>query len=222
MVTLYSYYRSSASYRVRIALNYKQIAYDLVPINLLTGEHLGENFLGHNKQGRVPTLNDNQFEIGQSSAILEYLEEKYPEPALLPHKLESRAWVRYLSQLIISDIHPLNNSSVLKYLAEPVGLNQDTIQQWYHHWVKLGFESLENILSKHPDCKNFCWGDQPTFADLCLIPQVYNAHRFKLPMDTYPTLCRIYEHCLTLPYFEKARPENQPDCNELKNKAAIA
>lgn len=208
---LYTYNRSTAAYRVRIALNYKNIEHQLIPVNLLAGKHLDEDYKKHNQQARVPTLVDGDFEVGQSSAILEYLEEKFPEPALLPKDLQARAWIRYLSQIIISDMHPLNNVGVLNYLKGSGNFDATQIKSWYHHWLRLGFDTLENILSQHAHCKNFCWGNTPTFADLCLIPQVYNAYRFEFPMKNYPTLRRINEYCLTLPYFEKARPENQPD-----------
>jgi len=208
----YAYYHSTAAYRIRIALNYKNINHELVSIDLMAGKHHDESYKKHNRQARVPTLDDDGFEIGQSSAILEYLEEKYPEPALLPHDIKKRAWIRYLSQIIISDIHPLNNSGVLNFLKNLLNQDQSKIQLWYHHWVKCGFDALEAILTDHPDCKSFCYGDTPTFADICLIPQVFNAYRFGFPMNNYPTLRRINEHCLLLPYFEKARPENQTDC----------
>lgn len=213
MLELYSYYRSTASYRVRIALNYKQINYKLISVDLINNEQHENSYLTHNKQGRVPTLKDGTFEIGQSSAILEYLEEKYPENPLLPTDIKARAWVRYLSQIIISDTHPLNNSGVIKFLKNTLGLDQEKIKIWYHHWLKQCLDTLENILSTSPDCNNFCWGEQPTIADLCLIPQIYNANRFEFSMDKYPTLKRINDHCLSLPYFDKARPENQPDYN---------
>lgn len=211
MLQLYSYYRSTAAYRVRIALNYKSIPYEIIPINLLLNENLNESYLLHNKQKRVPTLVDGDFEVGQSSAILEYLEEKYPQPALLPNDFKARAWVRYLAQIIISDMHPLNNISVLRFLKDPLKHEQSDITLWYHHWLKQGFDALESILVNHPDCKNFCYGSVPTLADLCLIPQIYNANRFEFSMDAYPTLQRINKHCLLLPYFEQARPENQVD-----------
>lgn len=208
---LYSYYRSTAAYRVRIALNYKNIDYVLMPVNLIQEEHKRDEYKRHNLQARVPTWVDNEVEIGQSSAILEYLEEKYPKPPLLPVDIKARAWVRYLSQIIISDTHPLNNVGVLKFLKDPLGLDPAQITCWYHHWLKQSFDVLEALLSQHADCQQFCWGKTPTFADLCLIPQIYNAHRFDFKMDDYPTLCRINDNCLAQPSFYNARPENQPD-----------
>jgi maleylacetoacetate isomerase len=209
---LYHFYRSSAAYRVRIALHYKKLNCELISINLNNGEQRGEKYREHNKQGRVPTLMDEGIEIGQSSAILEYLDEKYPQPPLMPKDILARAWVRYLSQIIISDMHPvMNNSSVVKYLKDHYALDPTQVTQWFHHWLKQGFDALEANLSRHPDCKNFCWGDHPTIADVCLIPQIYNAFRFDFSMKNYPTLMRIYEHCNSLEYFDKAKPENQMD-----------
>lgn len=218
MLKLYTYYRSSAAYRIRIALNYKNLPFESIPINLYAGEHLSNTYNKVNAQSKVPTFEEDGFQLGQSSAILEYLEEKYPKPALLPTDLQDRAWVRYLAQIIISDMHPINNLPVLKYLADPLKLSQETIQIWYHHWLKKGFDALETVLANHPKCKFFCFGDSPTFADICLIPQLYNAKRFQFNLDNYPTLNRINEHCLTLPYFKNATPENQIDCpQELKS-----
>ncbi len=211
MLKLYSYYRSTASYRIRIALNYKQLDYKINAVDLIQGAQFDTNYLSHNKQGRVPTLVDDDFEIGQSAAILEYLEEKYPEPALLPKNMQARAWVRYLSQIIISDAHPLNNSSVLKFLANSLELDKSKINVWYHHWLKICLDTFESLLATHPECKEFCWGDKPTIADVCLIPQIYNAYRFNFSMNNYPTINRINQHCLSLPFFVKASPENQPD-----------
>lgn len=210
-MNLFTYYRSTAAYRIRIALNYKQIDHKLMPINLLNSEQQTDNYKQHNPQGRVPTLELDFFKLGQSSAILEYLEEAYPEPRLLPQAIEDRAWIRYLSQIIISDMHPLNNLSVLNFLKNEFALNPNQIQTWYHHWLKLGFDTLESLLKDNAKCNNFCFGETPTFADICLIPQIYNAHRFVFSMQPYPTLLRIYEFCTQLPYFLAAAPENQPD-----------
>lgn len=218
MLKLYSYYRSSASYRVRIALNYKKLEYKIIPVDLNSGEHYSTEYQIVNKQGRIPTLVDNDFEVGQSSAILEYLEEKYPEPELLPHDIKARAWVRYLAQIIISDIHPLNNSGVIKFLRTSMEMDSAQIIFWYHNWIKRGFDALEKMLYNHPNRKNFCWNNRPTLADVCLIPQIYNAYLVNFPMDNYPTLRSINEYCLSLPYFNKAKPENQLDYKEERNK----
>jgi len=209
---LYTFYRSTAAYRVRIALNYKELPHNMISINLSAGEQRGAEYKKMNPHGRVPLLVDGDFQVGQSAAILEYLDEKYPERPLLPKSIESRAWVRYLSQIVVSDMHPvMNNSSVVAYLKAKRGFTDDQVQQWYFQWLKQGFDALETNLSKHPDCEDFCFGKTPTIADVCLIPQVYNAYKFKFPMTDYPTLDRIYKHCSSLDYFEKAKPENQFD-----------
>jgi len=212
MLHLYTFYRSTAAYRVRIALNYKNIPHEMVSINLTSSEQRGEDYKKENPQGRVPTIMDDDVKIGQSAAILEYLEEKYPDRPLLPVDIKSRAWVRYLSQIIISDMHPvMNNSSVVAYLRLERGFNDDQVQQWYFHWLKQGFDALEENLRAHPDCGIFCFGKTPTIADICLIPQIYNAHKFNFSMTSYPILQRIYKHCTSLDYFERAKPENQFD-----------
>ena len=208
---LFTYFRSTAAYRVRIALNYKNLEHELIRINLLHEEHREKDYKKINFQGRVPTLEDQSFFLGQSSAILEYLEEQYPEPHLLPANIQDRAWIRYLSQIIISDIHPLNNMGALNLLKETFHIAPDQISYWYHHWLKQGFDTLEALLSGHPQCKKFCFGATPTFADICLIPQIYNAHRFEFSMESYPTLRRINKHCMQLPFFLKASPEHQGD-----------
>lgn len=220
MLRLYTFHRSTAAYRVRIALNYKQIPHELVSVNLTKGEQRSSEYKEQNPQGRVPTLVDGHFKVGQSAAILEYLEEKYPERPLLPNDIQARAWVRYLSQVVVSDMHPImQNSSVVAYLKAKHGLTEEQVQKWYFHWLETGFNALEENLKAHPACGNFCYGETPTFADLCLIPQVYNAHKFNFPMGRYPTLQRIYEHCSTLDYFEQAKPENQFDYSEAVTKA---
>lgn len=211
-IRLYTNWRSTATWRIRIVMNYKKIAYEPVAINLNAGQQRSDEFKKQNPQGRVPTLIDGEVKIGQSSAIFEYLEEKYPEPRLLPTAIEHRAWVRYLSQIVVSDMHPLmNNSSVVAYLKTKRGFTESQVQQWYHHWLKQGFDALESNLKDHPDCDDFCFGKTPTFADVCLIPQVYNAHKYNFEMKPYPTLQRIYEHCSNLSYFKSAAPENQFD-----------
>lgn len=208
---LYSYFRSTAAYRVRIALQFKNLEHDIVPVNLLDGKQFEATYLDENPQARVPTLTDDGLTIGQSMAMLEYLEEKYPEPPLLPKDPEGRAWIRYVANIVACDIHPLNNSGVINYLKKDLSHDQNETTIWYHHWLRLGFDALENLLVNNPNTSRCCWGDDVTFADLCLIPQIYNAHRFNFPMDNYPLLNKINEYCLGLPYFEKARPENQAD-----------
>jgi maleylacetoacetate isomerase len=209
---LYTYYRSSAAYRIRIALNYKKIDCEYISVDLINSQQRGEEYRKHNPQGRVPTLMDENIEFGQSAAILEYLEEKYPQPPLLPNNSIDRAWVRYLSQIIISDMHPvMNNSSVIRYLKDDLVLNELQIKNWYHHWLKQGFDALELALNNHGGVGLFCLGDKPTIADVCLIPQIYNAFRYEFPMDNYPALMKIYNHCMQLSYFDLASPERQFD-----------
>lgn len=208
---LYSYYRSTAAYRVRIALNYKGLDYEYIPVNLIQNQQLEQSYRNHNPQGRVPTLQDGNFELGQSMAILEYLEEKYPQPELLPKDIKARAWIRYFSQIIACDIHPLNNSGSVNFLRNQLDQSQEKITAWYHHWLREGFDALETLLKNNSHHGPYCWGSAPTFADLCLIPQVYNASRFEFSMENYPLIQEINAYCLQQAFFEKAIPENQPD-----------
>ncbi len=208
---LYSYYRSTAAYRIRIALQYKKLNYECIPVNLLKGQHHDENYVIYNPQRRVPTLIDNGFVLGQSMAILEYLEEQYPTPTILPGDPQERAWVRSIAQIIACDIHPLNNLGVLKYLGDKLHHSKEEITSWYHHWLKQGFDPIENLLQQNSAREHYCLGNTPTFADICLVPQVYNAHRFEFSMNDYPIIREINDYCLTQPFFEQARPENQPD-----------
>lgn len=205
---LYDFHQSSASCRIGIALNYKKINCELISVDLINREQLTSAYLQLNPHGRVPALQDENISFGESSAILEYLEEKYPERPLLPSNLKGRAWVRYLSQIIISDMHPvMNNSSVVRYLREELNLDEDQVTGWCHKWLKQGFDALELNLKDNPH-RIFCFGDTPTFVDVCLIPQIYNAHRFDFNMDQYPTLMSIYNHCILMPDFELASPEH--------------
>lgn len=206
---LYSYFRSTAAYRVRIALALKSIDYELVPVNLLKGEQKTDDFRSQNPEGLVPVLDTGKTRLSQSMAILEYIEQVYPEPALLPQNLEQKAVARSLAQTIASDTHPLNNLRVLNFLTEEMGISKESKTQWYHHWVKTGFTSLEKRLTQHAG--KFSIGDTLSIADVCLIPQVYNAHRFDCPMQDYPTINRINDHCMTLDAFYKTAPNLQPD-----------
>lgn len=218
MLKLYSYFRSTAAYRVRLALNLKGLDYDVIPVHLLRdgGEQKAEEYLGINPTGLVPTLEltsedaDSTY-LGQSIAILEYIEERYPEPSLLPKDPIARAKVRGLSQAIACDMHPLNNLRVLKYLTGEMGLSNEKKLDWYQHWITTGFSSIEKILSDDSETGLFCHGDQASFADCCLIPQIYNAERFDCPMDDYPTIRRINDHCKSLNAFINADPATQPD-----------
>lgn len=208
---LFSYYRSTAAYRVRIALQYKKIPCEIIPIDLLQKKHREKEYLEKNPQARVPLLVDGDFKVGQSMAILEYLEERYPDPALLPTPIEARAWIRNFSQIIACDMHPLNNVGSLNYLRENFSANEEQVQAWYHHWLRQGFTALEILLAKNLNRGKFCWGDLPTFADVCLVPQVYNAYRFKFDMKDYPLIQKINNYCLEQSYFKNAAPECQPD-----------
>ncbi|OMH33589.1 maleylacetoacetate isomerase [Motiliproteus sp. MSK22-1] len=212
---LYTYWRSSAAYRIRIALNLKGIAYDDHYINMLRdgGEQLKEEYARINAQKLVPALETDQNEIlTQSMAIIEYLDESYPEtPALLPESTLARARVRALAQAIACEIHPLNNLRVLKYLVNEMGVSEEQKMSWYHHWIVEGFSALETMLADSDTTGQFCYGNTPGLADACLIPQLYNAHRFKVNMSAFPTINRIEKACLELKAFQDARPELQGD-----------
>lgn len=209
-VKLYSYFRSSAAYRVRIALNLKGIDYLTVPVDLLHAEHKGEAYCSLNPQGLVPALVTEAGDVlAQSVAILEWLEESHPDPALLPADPWQRAQVRSVVGVISCDIHPILNLSVLNYLKGPLRAGTEEVNEWYRTWIRRGFESLEKALERHAgDC---CFGDEPTFADCCLVPQVFNARRFEVPLDEFPTVCRVSDYCAGLEPFAAAHPTRQPD-----------
>jgi maleylacetoacetate isomerase len=210
-IILYSYFRSSAAYRVRIALNLKHIDYEIRPVHLLKdgGEQFNADYLALNPQGRVPTLVVGNTVLTQSSAIIEYLEEAYPNPPLLPDNAIERAYVRALAQIIACDIHPLNNLRVLDYLKGSV---KDEFQQaWRSHWIQEGFTALEQLLQKSDYWGGFCFGDTPGMADAFLVPQAYNAQRFGCEMKSFPLISGIYENCMQEAAFSNAAPENQPD-----------
>jgi maleylacetoacetate isomerase len=209
-VKLYSYFRSSAAYRVRIALNLKGIAYDTISIHLIKdgGHNRRPEFRAVNPQMRVPVLVTPQGDtLIQSLAIIEYLDETHPQPPLLPKDAIARAKVRALAELIACDIHPLNNTSPLRYLKRELHQEQSTIDAWYHHWVIEGFEALEAMIGDGP----YLCGKEVTLADLCLVPQVFNARRLKVPLDKFPKIVAADAACQKLPAFDQARPENQPD-----------
>jgi maleylacetoacetate isomerase len=211
MRQLYTYFRSSASYRVRIALHLKGLSFDTVPVHLLKdgGEQHSSQYRALNPAKLVPTLADEGLTLGQSVAIMEYLEEAYPTPALLPADRAARAQVRAVVQSIACDIHPLNNLRVLQYLENTLHQDDAARATWYRHWITLGFEALESQLAA--TAGQFCFGDTPTLADCCLIPQVANSRRFDTPLERFPTLVRIDAHCRALPAFVAAAPENQSD-----------
>ncbi len=207
---LYSYFRSSAAYRVRIALNLKKLSYEMVPIHLQKegGRHRSAEYRAINPQMRVPSLVLPGGEILiQSLAIIGYLNETYPQPPLLPADPIQRAHVRAVSQIIACDIHPLNNLGTLQYLKRNLKQEQAAIDAWYHHWVLTGFDAIEKMIKPGP----YAFGAQPGLADICLVPQVYNARRLKVPLDAFPKIVAVDAACLALPAFDKARPENQPD-----------
>ncbi|WP_265922200.1 maleylacetoacetate isomerase [Cupriavidus nantongensis] len=213
MLKLYSYFRSSASFRVRIALELKGLSYDTVPVHLLKegGQQLKPEFRAVNPDGLVPALVDGEHVLQQSLAIVEYLDEVHPEPRLLPGTALDRAYVRGLAQEIACEIHPLNNLRVLKYLKHTVGVTDEVKDAWYRHWIELGFASLQANLERSGKAGRFCFGDTPTLADLCLVPQVFNAQRFNIDVARYPAIAKIYENCMALPAFQKAEPKSQPD-----------
>lgn len=210
---LYSFFRSSAAYRVRIALNLKSLGYEYLAVHLSRGggEQLHPDFLSVNPQALVPVLEDGAQILSQSLAIIEYLDEIHPSPPLLPKAPAERARVRALSQTIACEIHPLNNLRVLNYLTKVAGVSDDTKNAWYRHWVAEGFKSLEARIAGHPATGNFCHGDAPGIADCCLVPQMANARRFKCDLSQYPTLVAIDRRCQALEAFQRAAPERQPD-----------
>jgi maleylacetoacetate isomerase len=208
---VYDYFRSSASYRLRIALNLKGLKPERRFVHLAKGEQRAADYKALNPQGFVPLLIDDDFSLGQSMAMIEYLDEKYPTPPLMPADIESRAVARQIAQLIACDIHPLNNSRVLAYLSNDLKLSDATKAQWICKWIHDGFAALEAMLAKRTTQSKFCIGDTPTIADICLIPQVTNATRFSCSMDAFPAINAIYQHAMTLPAFHDAQPRLQPD-----------
>jgi maleylpyruvate isomerase len=217
-LTLYTYFRSSAAYRVRIALNLKGLDVDMAPIHLLRqgGEQLGAAYLGINPEGLVPALVDENDEEGsqvltQSVAIMEYLDEMYPEPPLLPSAPLDRAYVRGIALAIACDIHPLNNLRVLRYLVRELGASEEAKNAWYRHWCEHGLTALEKRISADGRAGKFCFGDTPTIADCCLVPQLANARRVDTDLSRMPTLLRIADNCAQLDAFIQAEPSRQAD-----------
>ena len=212
---LYSYWRSSAAYRVRIALNLKGLDYKVAPVHLLKdgGEQLQAEYQAINPQGVVPALVDGDVSVGQSLAIMDYLEDRYPEPALYPQSIEARAFARQIALVVACDIHPLNNLRVLKYLKRTLEQGDEARNEWYHHWVRGGFTALEKLLDGRDWQGPYCLDGQVTIADACLIPQIYNARRFEIAMDDFPSLVKIEQACMELAAFRSAAPENQVDAN---------
>ena len=213
---LYSYWRSSAAYRVRIGLQLKQLPHEIVPVHLLRdgGEQHAADFHALNPQELVPVLKHGQRVVRQSLAILEYLEETFPDHPIMPATARDRARVRGIAQMVACDIHPLNNLRVLQFFERDWNVPQPERDAWVRRWIATGFAALEALLADNPSTGDFCEGDLPSMADCCLVPQVYNARRFGVDMTAYPTIARIDAHCLGLPEFDAARPENQPDAPE--------
>jgi maleylpyruvate isomerase len=211
MMQLFTYYRSSASYRVRIALNLKGLAVEHIPVNLLKLEQKAAEYATRNPQQLLPTLvTEEGASLTQSLAIIEYLDERYPVPPLLPSKPEDRARVRALAQAIACEMAPLNNLRVLNYLVQELGNSDDQKLDWYRHWIDIGFTAVERLL-QDGKTGTFCHGDTPSLADCCLVPQVYNAQRFECDMSAFPTINRIVAACEALPAFRDAHPSRQQD-----------
>lgn len=210
-MTLYGYFRSSTSYRTRIAMNLKQLDYDYIAVNLAKDEQLEAVFQSINPQGLVPVVQVNDLWLYQSPAILEWLEEVYPEHPLLPKDAAGRMQVRALSAMIGCDIHPLNNRRILQYLRNELSVDEDQVMAWCHRWMSEGFDALEKRLAQDKTRGKFCYGDSPTFADCYLIPQVSSAERFKVDLSAYPNIVAIDAHCRTLKAFADADPMVQPD-----------
>jgi maleylacetoacetate isomerase/maleylpyruvate isomerase len=206
---LFNYYRSSASYRVRIALALKGLDYDYRPVHLAKNEQFNESYAAVSAARLVPLLRDGEHAVTQSLAIMEYLDETHPTPPLLPAAPAERARVRALAMDIACEIHPLNNLRVLRYLVRDLKVSDDDKNRWYRHWVETGLEVVERQLAAQPS--TFCHGDAPTMADCCLVPQIFNARRFDCRLEHVPNVLRVFEACMALPAFENTRPEKCPD-----------
>jgi len=210
-VKLYTYFRSSASFRVRIALHLKGLTYEPVFVHLAKGEHRQPQYTKVNAQALVPTLElDDGTRLTQSLAIMEWLEERHSTPALLPRDALGRSRVRAISDLIACEIHPLNNLRVLQHLKRALGQSQDQIDTWYRHWIADGLQKLEAELAA-PGTGKFCHGDSPTLADCCLVPQIFNAKRYESDLAPYPKTVRVFDNCMKLEAFDRAQPSKQPD-----------
>jgi maleylacetoacetate isomerase/maleylpyruvate isomerase len=208
---LYNYFRSSASYRVRIALALKGLDYDYLPVHLVRKEQLAESYRALSAAQLVPVLKDGDHVLTQSLAIIEYLDETHPEPALLPGDAFARARIRALAQDVACEIHPLNNLRVLRYLVHDLKVAEDDKNRWYRHWVESGLEAIERQLIDNPATGRFCHGDTPTLADCVLVPQIHNAQRFKCNLEQVPTVMRVFDACMALDAFSKTQPSACPD-----------
>jgi maleylacetoacetate isomerase/maleylpyruvate isomerase len=208
---LYNYFRSSASYRVRMALALKGLAYEYMAVHLQKQEQFAESYAAVSASRLVPLLRDGEATLTQSMAIIEYLDETHPQPPLLPADALGRARVRALAQDIACEIHPLNNLRVLRYLVRDLKVSEEDKNRWYRHWVETGLESVERQLANHPATGRFCHGDTPTLADCVLVPQIFNAQRFECRLEHVPTVMRVYEACMQLDAFTKTQPSACPD-----------
>jgi maleylpyruvate isomerase len=208
----YGYFRCSASFRVRIALNLKGLDYQLKSIHLRKGHQFAPDYVKLNPQEQVPTLvTDKGEHLVQSPAILEWLEETHPSPPLLPKDAAERARVRALAMVVGCDIHPIDNLRVLTYLQKVLQVSEGQFEDWFNHWIALGFRGLEAMLAGHPNTGTYCHGETPSLADVYLVPQVFNSFRYKLPLAPYPNVKRVFDTCMKLPAFDRAQPKNQPD-----------
>jgi maleylacetoacetate isomerase len=206
---LYSYFRSSASFRVRIALGLKGLAYDYKAVHLVKNEHLGDDFAAKSAAKLVPLLNDGPHALTQSMAIIEYLDETHPQPPLLPATPAERARVRAIAQDIACEIHPLNNLRVLRYLVRDLKVSEEDKDRWYRHWVETGLQTVESQLAAQPG--TYCHGKMPGFADCVLVPQIFNAQRLKCNVDHVPHVMRVFDACMKLDAFDRAQPKHCPD-----------
>lgn len=211
---LYNYFRSSASFRVRIALALKGISYEYLPVHLAKGEHRQPDYAGIAADGLVPLLElPDGTRLSQSMAIIEFLDETHPEPRLLPADALSRARVRALAQTVACEIHPINNLRVLKYLSGVLKVDEEAKNTWYRHWVRTGLEAFERQLAQQPQSR-FCFGETPTLADCCLVPQIFNARRFATPLDGLPRTMAAFDAAMALPAFQQAQPSACPDAED--------
>src|SRR6218665_376076 len=217
MMQLYSYYRSSCAYRARLALHFKGIPFEYHAVHLVRdgGEQHKPEYKALNPQALVPTLVDGDFILTQSLAIMDYLEEKFPSPSIMPHGAEQRAYVRQISMINAADIHPINNLKILNHLTADLGVTQGQKLEWYQKWVRQGFDAIETLIERSPFYTGkFVCGDKPTMADMCLIPQVYNARRYEMDTSAWPIISAIDALCEPLDAFAASCPENQPDTPE--------
>ena len=210
---LYTYFRSSASYRVRIALAYKGLAHDAAYVSLPKKEHHADAFRAVNPQALLPALEDGGRVLIQSLAIMEYLDETHPEPPLLPKAPLDRAYVRAVAQIVACEMHPLNNLRTLRYVKHSYKLDDDGVNTWYRYWIADVFAMLESYLAREGRAGRYCYGDMVTIADCCLIPQVFNAQRYECDLAPYPTIVRIFGECMKLDAFASTQPSGQPDAS---------